>query len=145
MKPQATDAELRQAAQDAHALEFIERLPQSWDTRIGDLGQGLSGGQIQRIALARAFLKNPRLLLMDEATANLDMESESLFLDSLEKLRQGRTVIVIAHRLATAQRAERIIVIDAGRVVETGSHQELLAQGGAYARLVDAYRGRHGQ
>ncbi|WP_308388834.1 hypothetical protein [Acidithiobacillus sp. AMEEHan] len=82
---------------------------------------------------------------MDEATANLDMESESLFLDSLEKLRQGRTVIVIAHRLATAQRAERIIVIDAGRAIETGSHPELLAQKGTYARLVDAYRGRYGQ
>ncbi|MCE5360457.1 thiol reductant ABC exporter subunit CydD [Candidatus Igneacidithiobacillus taiwanensis] len=143
-KPAATDAELRQAARDAHALEFIEQLPQGWDTRIGDLGQGLSGGQIQRLALARAFLKNPRFLLMDEATANLDMESESLFLDSLERLRQGRTVIVIAHRLATAQRAERIVVLDAGRAVEQGSPAALLAQNRAYARLVHAYRGHHG-
>ncbi|MGC8467850.1 MAG: ATP-binding cassette domain-containing protein, partial [Acidithiobacillus sp.] len=116
-------------------------LPEGLETQIGDLGQGLSGGQIQRLALARAFLKDPRLLILDEATANLDMDSESLVLDALQRLVRGRTAVVIAHRLATAERADRILVVDAGRVAETGTHRELLAAGGAYARLVAAYRG----
>ncbi|MBN2679640.1 thiol reductant ABC exporter subunit CydD [Acidithiobacillus montserratensis] len=134
-------AALREAAKNAHALEFIEALPQGFDSMIGDLGQGLSGGQIQRIALARAFLKNPPLFILDEATANLDMENEALVLDAMQRLIQGRTAIVIAHRLATAERADHIIVLEAGRVAESGSHQELLAAGGVYARMVAAYRG----
>ena len=140
-RPDADLAALREAAQNAHALEFIENLPDGFETMIGDLGQGLSGGQIQRIALARAFLKNPPLFILDEATANLDMENESLVLDAMQKLITGRTAIVIAHRLATAERADHIIVMDAGRVAESGSHQELLAAGGVYARMVAAYRG----
>ncbi len=140
-RPDADLAALREAAQNAHALEFIENLPDGFETMIGDLGQGLSGGQIQRIALARAFLKNPPLFILDEATANLDMENESLVLDAMQKLITGRTAIVIAHRLATAERADHIIVMDAGRVAESGSHQELLAADGVYARMVAAYRG----
>jgi ATP-binding cassette subfamily C protein CydD len=140
-RPDADLAALREAAKNSHALEFIEKLPDGFETMIGDLGQGLSGGQIQRIALARAFLKNPPLFILDEATANLDMENESLVLDAMQKLIAGRTAIVIAHRLATAERADHIIVMDAGRVAESGSHQELLAAGGVYARMVAAYRG----
>ncbi len=142
-RPQASPEELREAAQAANALSFIEALPHAWDTQLGDLGSGISGGQVQRLALARAFLRDPRLLILDEATANLDMESEALFLDSLERLRQGRTVIVIAHRLATANRAEQVIVVDAGRVIEQGMPAQLLSQGGAYARLVHTYRGQY--
>ncbi len=142
-RPQASLEELREAAQAANALAFIEALPHAWDTQLGDLGLGISGGQVQRLALARAFLRDPRLLILDEATANLDMESEALFLDSLERLRQGRTVIVIAHRLATANRAEQVIVLDAGRVIEQGMPAQLLSQGGAYARLVHTYRGQY--
>ncbi len=139
--PDADMAALREAAHNAHALEFIDALPQGFDSMVGDLGQGLSGGQIQRVALARAFLKNPPLFILDEATANLDMENESLVLDAVQKLTQGRTAIVIAHRLATAERADQIVVLDAGKVIESGSHQDLLAAGGTYARMVAAYRG----
>ena len=141
VRPEASLEELREAAMSAHAWDFIQALPEGLETQIGDLGQGLSGGQIQRLALARAFLKDPRLLILDEATANLDMDSESLVLDALQRLVRGRTAVVIAHRLATAERADRILVVDAGRVAETGTHRELLAAGGAYARLVAAYRG----
>ncbi|MGC9128718.1 MAG: thiol reductant ABC exporter subunit CydD, partial [Acidithiobacillus sp.] len=141
VRPEASLEELREAALAAHAWDFIQALPEGLETQIGDLGQGLSGGQIQRLALARAFLKDPRLLILDEATANLDMDSESLVLDALQRLVRGRTAVVIAHRLATAERADRILVVDAGRVAETGTHRELLAAGGAYARLVAAYRG----
>lgn len=141
VRPEASLEELREATLAAHAWDFIQALPEGLETQIGDLGQGLSGGQIQRLALARAFLKDPRLLILDEATANLDMDSESLVLDALQRLVRGRTAVVIAHRLATAERADRILVVDAGRVAETGTHRELLAAGGAYARLVAAYRG----
>ncbi|MCL5956760.1 MAG: ATP-binding cassette domain-containing protein, partial [Gammaproteobacteria bacterium] len=142
-RPDADMAALREAAKNAHALEFIEALPQGFDTPVGDLGQGLSGGQIQRVALARAFVKNPPIFILDEATASLDMENESLVLDAMQRLIQGRTAIVIAHRLAMAERADQILVMDAGKVVEAGTHNALLAAGGVYARLAAAYRGDH--
>ncbi|WP_439815296.1 ABC transporter transmembrane domain-containing protein [Zavarzinia sp. CC-PAN008] len=134
-RPDATEAEVRAAAEAAHATEFIERLPQGWATPLGERGTRLSGGQRQRIAIARAILRNPAVLLLDEATSALDAESERLVQAGLERLMQGRTTLVIAHRLATVLKADRIAVLDQGRLVATGSHGELVAQGGLYARL----------
>ena len=134
-KPQASDAEVRAAAQAAFADEFIERLPEGYDTFLGERGVRLSGGQRQRIAIARALLKNPPLMLLDEATSALDAQSERMVQAALESAMQGRTTLVIAHRLATVQRANRIIVLDHGRLIEQGSHADLVAQGGMYARL----------
>jgi len=134
-KPQASDAEVRAAAQAAFADEFIERLPEGYDTFLGERGVRLSGGQRQRIAIARALLKNPPLMLLDEATSALDAQSERMVQAALESAMQGRTTLVIAHRLATVQRANRIIVLDHGRLIEQGSHTDLVAQGGMYARL----------
>jgi ATP-binding cassette subfamily B protein len=134
-RPEASDEEVRQAAHMAAAHEFIERLPQGYDTSLGERGLRLSGGQRQRIAIARALLKNPRLLLLDEATSALDAESERLVQAALEAAMQGRTTLVIAHRLATVQRADRILVMDEGRIVETGTHASLVAKGGLYAQL----------
>ncbi len=133
--PQATQAELEAAAADANADEFIRRLPQGYDTLVGERGVKLSGGQRQRIAIARAILKNPRLLLLDEATSSLDSESEGLVQEALERLMQRRTTLVIAHRLSTVQNAHRIAVIEAGRLVEVGSHAQLIEKDGLYARL----------
>jgi ATP-binding cassette subfamily B protein len=134
-KPQAADAEVRAAAQAAFADEFIERLPEGYDTFLGERGVRLSGGQRQRIAIARALLKNPPLMLLDEATSALDAQSERMVQAALESAMRGRTTLVIAHRLATVQRANRIIVLDQGRLIEQGSHADLVAQGGMYARL----------
>ena len=139
-RAQAGLDELREAARKARALEFIEALPQGFETVIGDLGQGLSGGQVQRIALARAFLKDPKLLILDEATANLDMESEALVLDAILDLAVGRTVIMIAHRLAMAERADQIVVLQAGRVAECGTPAALRDSGGLYAAMRSAGR-----
>jgi len=136
-RPEASDAEVRSAAEAAHAIEFIERLPQGFETFLGEKGVRLSGGQRQRIAIARALLKDPRLLLLDEATSSLDAESERLVQDALERLRRGRTSLVIAHRLATVLEADRIVVIEAGRVVASGTHQELVEEDGLYARLAE--------
>lgn len=138
-RPEATPGELREAARLARALSFIEALPQGFDTPVGDNGAGLSGGQIQRLALARAYLKNPSLLILDEATANLDPASEAEILDAIADLAQGRTVIVIAHRLAVAKRADRILVLQDGRIVESGTHTTLLASPGPYRALAEAY------
>jgi ATP-binding cassette subfamily B protein len=134
-RPDATDEEVVQAARMAAAHEFIERLPEGYRSFLGERGVRLSGGQRQRIAIARALLKNPPLLLLDEATSALDAESERLVQRALEAAMVGRTTIIIAHRLATVQRADRIIVLDDGRVVESGTHAALVAQGGVYANL----------
>ena len=133
--PRASDQDLLRAAEMANALEFIERLPNGFETPIGERGIKLSGGQRQRIAIARAFLKNPRILILDEATSALDSESEHLIQDALWRLMQGRTTIIIAHRLSTIIHADRILVMHEGRIVETGRHPDLLAAGGQYTRL----------
>ena len=134
-KPEATDQEVQAAAEAAFAQEFIADLPQGYDTYLGDRGVRLSGGQRQRIAIARAILKNPPLLLLDEATSALDAHSERMVQAALEKAMQGRTTLVIAHRLATVQRADCIWVLDKGKLVEQGTHKELIAKAGLYASL----------
>ncbi len=133
--PQATDEALHAAARAAHADEFIRELSLGYDTEIGDRGVRLSGGQRQRLAIARAILKNPPLLVLDEATSALDSESERLVQQAIEELMVGRTALVIAHRLSTVRRADRIVVIDRGRIVETGTHAELVRLNGLYTRL----------
>ena len=134
-KPQASDAEVVAAAQAAFAHDFISALPEGYKTFLGERGVRLSGGQRQRISIARAMLKNPPLLLLDEATSALDAESERMVQAALESAMKDRTTLVIAHRLATVQRADRIVVLEAGEIVDTGTHAELVERGGLYARL----------
>ena len=134
-RPGATLAEVESAARGAHAQEFIERLPDGYETVVGERGIKLSGGQRQRVAIARAILKDPAILILDEATSNLDTESERLIEDALTRLLVGRTTLIIAHRLSTVRRADRLVVMDRGRIVEEGTHGELLERRGLYARL----------
>jgi ATP-binding cassette, subfamily B, bacterial len=134
-RPQASDAEVRAAAEAAGALDFIEQLPAGFDTYLGEKGVRLSGGQRQRLAIARAILKDPPLLLLDEATSSLDAESERVVQQALDRLMADRSTLVIAHRLATVLKADRILVIDQGRLIESGRHADLVAAGGLYAHL----------
>ena len=137
-KPAATRAEIIAAARAAHAHEFILRLPMGYDSLVGERGQGLSGGERQRISIARALLIDPRILILDEATSSVDSETEKEIQKALDNLVAGRTTIAIAHRLSTLHKADRLVVMDRGEIVEVGSHDELMAREGAYFRLYEA-------
>jgi subfamily B ATP-binding cassette protein MsbA len=134
--PEATEDQIIWAAKQAYAHEFIEAMPEGYQTSIGDSGNKLSGGQKQRIAIARAFLKNAPILILDEATSALDTESEKQVQMALEAISKDRTTIAIAHRLSTISSADQIVVLDQGQIAETGTHQDLLAKKGLYAKLV---------
>ena len=133
----ATPAQIEQAARDAYAHDFIIGFPDGYETLIGERGTKLSGGQKQRVALARAIIANPRVLILDEATSNLDAESEAAVQAALERLMEGRTTLIVAHRLSTVRGADRIVVIDGAGIVEQGRHEELMLNRGTYARLVE--------
>jgi ATP-binding cassette subfamily B protein len=134
-RPDATDAEVEAAAAAAAAHEFISNLPEGYDSFVGERGVMLSGGQKQRIAIARAILRDAPVLLLDEATSALDAESERLVQAAVDELSQSRTTLIVAHRLATVKKADRIVVMEEGQVVATGTHEALVAEGGLYARL----------
>jgi len=136
-RPEASAQEIEDAAKAANALEFIQSFPEGMNTQVGDRGIQLSGGQKQRIAIARAILKNPAILILDEATSALDSESEKLVQDALDRLMTNRTAIVIAHRLSTIRKADKIIVLEDGKIIEEGNHETLIALNGAYARFVE--------
>jgi len=135
---EASEENVVRAAQSANAHDFIVGLPKGYDTQIGERGVTLSVGQRQRIAIARALLKNPSILILDEATSNIDSESESLIQDALRKLAQRRTMIIIGHRLSSIMDADRIVVLEDGGIAEVGTHEDLLGRGGVYLRLYEA-------
>jgi ATP-binding cassette subfamily B protein len=134
-RPDATQAELEQAAARAQLLHFIEALPQGWDTRVGERGLKLSGGEKQRVGIARVVLKDPAILILDEATSSLDSVTEAEVQDALEEASRGRTTLVVAHRLSTIANADQIVVLENGHVAERGAHAALIAKGGLYADL----------
>ena len=136
-KENATREEIIEAAKIANAHNFIEGLPEGYDTNIGDDGNKLSGGQKQRVSIARAVLKNPPIMILDEATSALDTESERYVQDALEKMMENRTSLIIAHRLSTIQKADHIVVMEKGDIIEQGSHQELMQKNGTYRKLVE--------
>ena len=136
-RPDATLNEIIEAAREAEADDFIRAMPQGYDSAIGERGVTLSGGQRQRLALARAFLKNSPILILDEPTTALDAETEAAVLRSLDRLRKGRTVFVVAHRMSTVRQADLLLVMQDGQIVERGRHDELVAQGGHYARVCE--------
>jgi subfamily B ATP-binding cassette protein MsbA len=142
-KPDATRDEIVAAAKLALAHEFIDKLPQGYDTVVGQGGQALSGGQRQRIGIARAFVRAPAILILDEPSSGLDTESERLVFEGLSRLLEGKTTFIIAHRLATVRKADMILVMDNGRIVEHGAHDELLRRGGMYSVLQRAQDGHH--
>jgi ATP-binding cassette subfamily B protein len=137
-KPDATRREIVAAARAAHAHEFILRLPQGYDSLVGERGQALSGGERQRISIARALLIDPRILILDEATSSVDSTTEKEIQKALDNLVKGRTTIAIAHRLSTLRKADRLVVLDKGQIIEIGKHEELMASEGAYYRLYQA-------
>lgn len=136
-KPHATEEEIISAAKIANAHQFIQNLPEGYHTNIGDDGNKLSGGQKQRISIARAVLKNPPIMILDEATSALDTESERFVQDALDKMMANRTSLIIAHRLSTIQKADMIVVMEKGQIVEQGTHQELMNLNGVYKKLVE--------
>jgi ABC-type multidrug transport system fused ATPase/permease subunit len=136
-KPGASEEEIQQAAEQAYAKDFIESFPEKWDTLVGERGVKLSGGQRQRIAIARAILKDPKFLILDEATSALDSESEKWVQSALEELMKNRTSLIIAHRLSTIRSADKIIVMESGKIIEMGSHENLMAKKqGVYQKMV---------
>src|SRR4029078_7726408 len=140
-KPNATDEEVRAVSRIAHCDEFIDRFEKKYDTIVGERGVKRSGGQLQRFAIARAILADPRILILDEATSSLDSESEALIRDGLRSLRRGRTTFVIAHRVSTIESADQILVMEDGRIIERGTHSQLIAANGRYRQLYDKQYG----